>query len=248
MTLNRSSNQSFNRTSRRSGWRTRDLARGTVVVLLVYAACRLVYSAHTLIFVAFLGILLGLAVSSGVDRLERWRVPRALGAGLIVVGAVALLAGFGAWTGPTVRSQYRELRERLPDAFSRLDHWLAAQQGGLLGSVLPEQTDSTTMAAASAQVRDTITVAPAESPDSLSHLNAIKQRVLGGMGGASRYVLPVIHSTIEAVSGVILVLFLAIYIGASPGVYRRGILALIPRRAQARWEQVLTAAGSALRR
>lgn len=248
MTLNRSSNRSSIPSLRRPGWRTRDIARGTVVVLAVYASCRLVYAAHTLVFVAFLGVLLGLAVSSGVDRLERWRVPRALGAGLIVVGAIALLAGFGAWTGPTIRTQSRELRERLPDAFAKLDNWLAKQQGGLIGSVLSDQADSTQMAPSTSQNADTITIVQGQSTDSLSHLRAIKQRVLGQMSGASRFVLPVIHSTIAAVSGVVLVLFLAIYIGASPAVYRRGILALIPKRAQARWEQVLTAAGSALRR
>ncbi len=238
----------LNRSSRRAGWRTRDVARGTLVVLAVYASCRLVYTAHTLIFVAFLGILLGLAVSSGVDRLERWRVPRALVAAFIVGGVLALLVGFGAWTGPTVRSQYRELRERLPDAFARLDHWIAAQQGGLIGSVLSAQPDSVTSQQQSQQFADTIVTTRRQSADSLPHLNAIKERVLGGMNGASRYVLPVIHSTIEAVSGVVLVLFLAVYVGASPAVYRRGILALIPERAQARWEQVLTAAGTALRR
>lgn len=238
----------LNRPSRRPGWRTRDIARGTIVVLAVYALCRLMYAAHTLIFVAFLGLLLGLAVSSGVDRLERWRVPRALGAGLIVVGAVALLAGMGAWTGPTIRTQSRDLRERLPDALARLDHWIGKQQGGLIGSVLPSQPDSTELAPESSQNADNIAAIVRQGSDSLSNLKAIKQRVLGRMSGASRYVLPVIHSTVAAVSGVVLVLFLAIYIGASPATYRRGILALIPRRAQARWEQVLTAVAAALRR
>lgn len=238
----------LNRPSRRPGWRTRDIARGTIVVLAVYSLCKLMYAAHTLIFVAFLGLLLGLAVSSGVDRLERWRVPRALGAGLIVVGAVALLAGMGAWTGPTIRTQSRDLRERLPDALARLDHWIGKQQGGLIGSVLPSQPDPTELAPESSQNADNIAAIDRQGSDSLSNLKAIKQRVLGRMSGASRYVLPVIHSTVAAVSGVVLVLFLAIYIGASPATYRRGILALIPRRAQARWEQVLTAVAAALRR
>ncbi|MGI8508934.1 MAG: AI-2E family transporter, partial [Gemmatimonadaceae bacterium] len=180
--------------------------------------------------------------------LERWRVPRALGAGLIVVGAVALLAAFGAWTGPTIRTQSRELRQRLPDAFPKLDNWLAKQQGGLIGSVLSDQPVSAQVAPSASQNTDTTKLLQRQTPDSLSHLKAIKQRVLGQISGASSYVLPVIHSTIAAIGGVVLVLFLAIYIGASPAVYRRGILALIPKRAQARWEQVLTAAGSALRR
>lgn len=232
---------------RRPGWRTRDIARGTVVVLVVYAVSRFVYTAHTLIFVAFLGTLLGLAVSSGVDRLERFRVPRGLGAGLIVVGAIALLVGFVAWTGPTIRAQSRDLRERLPEAFARLDQWLARQQGGLLGDIIPGLGEATSTPSR-AQQRDTVAVVTRTVPDSLAHLKAVQERILGGMQGATRLVLPAIHSTIAAVSGIVLVLFLSIYIGAAPGVYRRGMLALVPVHARDRWAEVLSTAGSSLRR
>lgn len=238
----------LNSSSRRSGWRTRDIARGTVIVLAVYAACRLVYAAHLLIFVAFLGTLLGLAVSSGADRLQRWHIPRAAGAGLIVVGAVAILAGFGAWTGPTVRSQYRDLKQRLPEALAKLDNWIGQQQGGLIGTLLSEEQDSTQVASSTQQNTDTLASPDGQSSDSLSNLKAIKQRIVGQMSGVGRYFFPVIHSTIAALGGIVLVFFLAIYTAASPEVYRRGILALIPKRAQARWEQVLATVATALRR
>lgn len=232
---------------RRPGWRTRDIARGTLVVLAVYALSRFVYAAHTLIFVAFVGTLLGLAVSSGVDRLERFRVPRGIAAGMIVLGAIALLAGFGAWTGPTIHSQYRDLRDRLPEAFAKLDHWVARQQGGLIGSILPTAPDSAATAPAGPRLGDTTGAAPVVA-DSLANLRAIKERVLGEISGATRFLMPAIHSTIAAVSGVVLILFLSIYIGASPGTYRRGMLALVPRHSRARWDEVLTAAGTSLRR
>ena len=42
-----------------------------------------------------------------------------------------LLVAFCAWTGPTVRTQYRELRERLPEALGKLDRWIGSRQSGV---------------------------------------------------------------------------------------------------------------------
>ena len=55
-----------------------------------------------------------LAVSSGVDILTQWRLPRGLSAALIVICFFAALFGFGAWMAPTLHSQGIELRRRLP--------------------------------------------------------------------------------------------------------------------------------------
>ena len=241
---------------RRPGWRTRDVARATIVALAVYAAARLIVSAHTLVFVAFLGILLGLAVGSGAERLQRLGIPRGLASGLIVITAVGLLVGLGAWTGPTVRRQYHELRERLPEAFVKLDHWLAARQEGLLGPLISVPADTTAAPAAPAsgavlappsnQTRDTITVIT--QPDSLAHVKQVRDRLLAQVTGVRNIIFPVIHSTIAAVGGIIAVLFLAIYVGADTELYRGGILSLLPHRARPRGEQVLDALASSLRR
>jgi predicted PurR-regulated permease PerM len=69
------------RRNRLVGWRSRDIVRGAALVLGVYWLARLVWIANPLVLTAFLGILFGLAVSSGVDRLERYRIPRGVGAG-----------------------------------------------------------------------------------------------------------------------------------------------------------------------
>ncbi|MFI5239286.1 MAG: hypothetical protein ACHQQP_05700, partial [Gemmatimonadales bacterium] len=86
---------------RHAGWRTRDVARATMVVLLVCLGAYVIFRAHNLIFVAYFGVLLGLAVSAGAARLRRFGVGQGVGAALIVAGSVAVLVGFGAWTGPT---------------------------------------------------------------------------------------------------------------------------------------------------
>lgn len=235
-------------TPRRPGWRTRDVARATIVALAVYAVARLIVSAHTLIFVAFLGVLLGLAVAAGAERLQRFGIPRGLAAGLIVVTAVGLLVGLGAWSGPTVQRQYHELRDRLPEAFVRLDHWLAERQEGLLGPLFSADSSATVPqpATVTPHTNDTITVVATQ--DSLTHVKQVRDRLLTQVTGIRHLLFPVIHSTIAAVSGIVGVLFLAIYIGADTELYRRGILSLIPHRIRQRGEQVLDALADALRR
>src|SRR5689334_20090362 len=123
---------------RQPGWRTRDVIRTATLLIAVYGAARLLLFAHRLVFVAFLGVLFGLAVSAGVDWLQRWHfpLPRGITAGIIVVSAIAVLVGFGAWTGPTIRSQSAELKERLPIAFAKLDRWIGEREGGVLGEIL----------------------------------------------------------------------------------------------------------------
>ena len=69
-------------------------------------------SRNPLVLVAFLGVLFGLAVSAGVDRLERFRIPRGVGAALIVLAFFGLLVGFGAWLAPTLRRAERRAPRR----------------------------------------------------------------------------------------------------------------------------------------
>ena len=49
-------------------------------------------------------------------------------------------------------------------------------------------------------------------------------------------------------AGIVLVIFLSIYFAIDPSVYRRGLLHLVPRRAQGQAEQVLTAIAVTLRK
>lgn len=229
-------------------WRTRDVARAAIVTLLVGAGAFVVYRAHNLIFVAYIGILLGLGVSAGAMRLRRFGIGQGLGAALIVAASIAVLAGFGAWTGPTVRTQYRELTQRLPEAFVKLDTWIGQRQGGLVGTLLSNESDSTAITPLTRRQRDSIAANGIAAPDSLVHIKALKEQILARSTGAGGFIFPVIHSTIEVFAGIVIILFLAIYIGADPKLYRDGIITLMPHRVRVRGEQVLDAITLALRR
>jgi predicted PurR-regulated permease PerM len=105
---------------RRPGLGNADVLRTAALVIAMYLVVQLLWFANALVITAFLGILFGLAVSSGVDLLARWRIPRGVSAAAIVLGFFGLLVGFGAWMAPTLHTQGVELRRRLPDA---LDRW-----------------------------------------------------------------------------------------------------------------------------
>ena len=224
------------------------MARATIVVMLVATGGYVIFRAHNLIFVAYIGMLLGLAVSAGAARLRRFGIGQGFGAALIVAGSIALLVGFGAWTGPTVRTQYRELKQRLPEAFVKLDRWLGQRQGGLVGSLLSDEPDSAAVAPPLAHQQDSTAVFEPAIADSLVHLRALRESLMRRSAGASGYIYPVIHSTVEVAAGIVIILFMSIYIGADPRLYRHGIVSLIPHRGRKRGEQVLEAITLALRR
>src|SRR5688500_9915674 len=98
------------RRRRAVGWGTSDVLRAAALVTVFVLFLRLLWIANALFFAVFLGVLFGLAVSGAVDRLERVRIPRGVGAALVVIAFLALLTGFGAVMAPVIRSQAREVR------------------------------------------------------------------------------------------------------------------------------------------
>jgi predicted PurR-regulated permease PerM len=63
-----------------------------------------------------------------------------------------------------------------------------------------------------------------------------------------RYLFPFLQSTIAAVAGLLLIIFLAIYIAADPELYRRGIMHLFPKPARNRAGEILSAMATVLRK
>lgn len=70
----------------------------------------------------------------------------------------------------------------------------------------------------------------------------------GQLGAVTRYLFSFLSSTVAVVTGLFLILVLSIYIGANPGLYKRGMLYMIPPASRPRASQVLTAIGMTLQR
>lgn len=203
--------------------RSFDVVRTAAALFGLYLLAQLLWFANALVIAAFLGVLFGLAVDAGVTRLQRLRVPRGVGAIAVVLTAVLLLFGVGAAMAPAIREQTVELKTRIPESVDRVTQWL----DGRGFKILPAPSDSAGRAEASRAVRD--------------NLAKLASRV-------TPYVFPFLSQTMAVVAGLFLIVFLAIYIGADPEQYRRGLVLLFPRSARARAGNVFSAIATILRK
>src|SRR5690348_10919742 len=236
------------RRRRSVGWRSKDVLRTAALVMAMYIVARLVWFASQLVLITFLGVLFGLAVSSGVARLTRFRIPRGAGAAIVVLAFLGVLFGFGAWVAPTIRSQSVELRERLPESLDRLQSWVDHHNGGLIGTILtPAKGIARKDSSAAAKPQTADTARAAARPDS-SGTFSLRDRIGQQLSGVTRYFFPFLSSTLAALAGLLIIIFLSIYIGADPELYHRGLMQLFPQRGRHRAGEVLSAMANVMRR
>jgi predicted PurR-regulated permease PerM len=250
------------------GWHSKDVARAVALAMAIYLAMQLLWFAKELVLVAFLGVLFGLAVEAAVDRLERFRIPRGVGAALVVLTFFALLTGVGAWITPTIRKQSTELRTKIPEAVDRVEEWLKKRQSGFFGIVFggspaPADTTGGDTAAAGATTRvaatdsarvvivDTLRTAAdtgrgqAPAPSASETMRSSLGRQLGRV---TQYVFPFLSQTVPVFAGLMLIIFMAIYIASDPNTYHRGLMHFFPHYMRARAGEVFSAMAIVLRR
>ena len=254
------------RRDRTVGWHSKDVARAVALAMGIYLVLQLLWFANQLVLVAFLGILFGLAVEAGVDRLERFRIPRGAGAALIVLAFFGMLIGIGAWMTPTIREQSTVLRQKIPVAVDRLEEWFKKRQSGLFGFVLggaPGDSTAGATAAAADSVRDTSRAAPvAPTADSVRTardstapgegapraVETLRGSLGRQLGRVTQYVFPFVSQTVAVFAGIMLIIFLAIYIASDPNTYHRGLMHMFPHYMRDRAGEVLSAMANVLRR
>jgi len=260
------------RRRRAAAWRSGDVLRTAALVIAMYILVRLIWFANPLFLTAFLGILFGLAVSSGVDQLTRFGIPRGAGAPLIVVTFFALLVGVGAWIAPTLRGQSLELRRRIPESIDRLEIWVNGHRDGVVGLLIDGATarpsvDSTRPAVTApgtargtargtapgtatgiAPGTATVVVTPLPAPDTTRAPVSLRNRISSQFSGVTKYLFPFLSSTFEVVAGLLLVIFMSIYIAVDPRLYRNGMLHLVPHQGRERAGEVLSAIAVVLRK
>lgn len=91
----------------------------------------------TLLAPFVLAFVLAYILDPVVDRLQGWRIPRALGIALLalpVAGALVALILVGL---PALADQLQALIRRVPEAVERVAQWIEGLQAGLLGLDLP---------------------------------------------------------------------------------------------------------------
>lgn len=236
----------------RRGWNGADVFKAALIAVSLWVGFQLLWSVYPLVFLVFLGTLFGLAVASGVDVLERFHIRRGIGAALIVFSVVGALGGTLAWTGPTLIDQSKELQTQVPAALEKLQDWVDDRRGGVLAKVITSAAAPAPGAPAVAQpVPRTAAerrAAAAQADTAALPSTAIKKKATDLMVGASKYLFSFLSSTLTILGGIVVMIFLAIYIGAEPEVYRGWILSVVPAQHRAQTRVVLGEMSSVLRK
>jgi predicted PurR-regulated permease PerM len=211
--------------------RSSDALRVIGIVFGVLIALRFLWIAQSIFIVAFLGILLGLAMTRAVDHLERAKIRRGIGAPLVMVVLIGALAAIFAFIGPSIRDQTHLLARELPKAMHSVEAWV--NRTPMKALVAPEGQQAQPPQPESAQPKP--------------QRGGLTDRVGREIRNATKFLFPIVSSFLGAIGGVIIILFIAMYIAAEPELYRQGVLHLVPHRHRGRAEEWLSTLRDTLR-
>jgi len=248
---------------------TRDVVRVLFIIFAFYCAAWLLWIAHPVVFLFFLGVLFGLPLAQGADWLQKRRIPRGLGVAVILTAFLGLLTAGGVWMAPILRTQSKQLQQQLPEAMDKIDAWLGHRANGVLGILFNEESPADSLrpamaqksvgaestqvvAAAQTQATDstgtaTVVVAHTRADDVAAGGN-LRREIAKQFKGAQHSFLRVLTSTVAISGAFLLVLFIAAYIGVDPALYHGGLLELVPARERDRAALALTRLANVLRR
>jgi predicted PurR-regulated permease PerM len=234
---------------RDSGWRTRDILRATTIVAAVYVALQLLWVGRSVFLIGFFGVLLGIVLTAGVDRLQRFRIPRGIGAVLIVLLVFGALTGLGLLVAPQIGRQFGELRQQLPQAIERVEGWVQQRAGGVATLIQSGQGEEAKADAAKGADSTGRREASGEQSDSAGAKPVdLRQGVAQQLAGVGRHFFALFSSTISVLGGLVIMLFVAIFVAVDPGLYHRGLMHLFPHRTRRKAGEVLSATATTLRR
>ena len=253
---------------------TRDVVRVLALIFGFYVLVRLLWIAHPVVFLFFLGVLFGLPLAQGTDWLEKRKVPRAIGTAVILTVFLGLLTAGAVGMAPILRAQSKELQDRLPEAMDKIDAWLGHRANGVLGILFNEESSSDTLRTAATQRGaiqadsteqdevglDSALTEPQTVPagavahkattraDTVAAGGNLRHEITKQFRGAQNSFLRMLTSTFAVTGAFLLVLFIAAYIGVDPALYHGGMLELFPPRQRPRVALTLASLSTTLRR
>jgi predicted PurR-regulated permease PerM len=228
----------------------------TLIVVGVLVALRFLWVAHAIFIVTFLGILLGLAMARAVDLLERIHIRRGIGAPLVLLALLGICAAIGAMIGPSLRDQTKQLTTELPKAMQQVEAWINRTPAkALVQQHLPQQGQPQSSPSGAKQAGGAQQGQPQQQGQPAQPAAQAQGQQQGGLTAqigrelrnATKFLFPIISSALGALGGVVIVLFLAMYIAATPDLYREGVRHLVPHRHRGRADELLDALRDTLR-
>jgi predicted PurR-regulated permease PerM len=231
--------------SRQNNWSAANVFRALCIAFAVFYAIKLVGAAIAILFAGFLGILFGLNLSAFADALQRRRIPRSVTVTSVVVVLFATLGVGAMLLGPRVSEQAKSLRKEIPQALNNIDAQLR-RVGIDIPMPKPSAADSTSAdsTVASPATGSESTAPTTASNDSASALQAHLSRMAESLAHSA---MTVVSSTLSALTGAFIVMFVAVFYAIEPNVYRDGFLHLIPHARRQRVGETMAATGDMLR-
>jgi predicted PurR-regulated permease PerM len=206
-------------------WRSRDVLRVVMIVVGVYLALQVLWAGRTILFIAFIGVLFGLALTAAVDRLQTYRIPRGVAAPLIVLSILGALIGVGLLLAPKVTAQLQDVQREVPQVIDRVESWVEQRVSGVVEMLH----------------------GPSEGGQPTGKVS-IRQTMSKQVGKVGTAFFAVFSSTLAALGALLLIIFTSVFVAIEPGVYHRGLMHLFPHPARARAGEVLSAVAVVLRR
>jgi predicted PurR-regulated permease PerM len=199
---------------------TGQIARAAAIVIGLWAAARGVWLARDVFFVVFLAVLLAAFLAIFVDRLHRIKVPRVVGAPLVLLALFGLIFGLGAAAWPMLREQIMELGEALPPMVERAGEWLGERYAEVTGRWMDAERSITL---------------------------DLGEQLRTAAASLVRGVLPVLGSIGGAIISGLVVLFAGLYLAIEQPLFWRGALRLVPPARRLRASRTLHRVGKTLR-
>lgn len=189
-----------------------DIRSAALTVLAGLAIVLVLRYAQAMIIPIVLGVLISYALEPSVAWMERWRVPRALGAAILLVALVAS----GGWLLYSLRSQASAIVEQLPQAARRLRQMVENDRPTAASAIQQVQKAATELekaadAAAPPPPRSGVQRVQVETPPI-----DIGDYVMWGSLGV-----------VAAVGQLVLILFLVYFLLASGNLYRRKLVKIV---------------------
>src|SRR5204862_911001 len=159
-----------------------------VGILLVF-----LWISRSIFIAAFLGLLFGVSIMPAVTWLHRSRVPRGLGAALLVAAFFAILTGVASLLAPVLQKQALELQQRLPEAIDRIERELLSRHI-LTNAVGGQSSPAVNVTAARTAAQRAV---QAQTAADVATLRASPLRVIFGqqLGRVVPYLFPVFSTT-----------------------------------------------------
>ena len=105
-------------------WARRAILALLAGVAAMYYLRGVLEALRPLLMVLLVAFFLSFALEPAVNRLERMGVRRGLGTGLVMLGLVGALGGFGFQVGNLLADQVTEFSENVPTYLADVDEWL----------------------------------------------------------------------------------------------------------------------------